>query len=267
MHPCQVPTGVTIDLNQIETRDHDSFPISQDEAKEQFAELLKEIDKLQCQFYAQSKNRLLVILQAMDTGGKDGVIRNVFSPMDPQGLRVASFKRPSEVELAHDYLWRIHQQVPANGETVIFNRSHYEDIVAVRVREIYPEERWRKRFEHINQFEKMLADEGTTIIKIFLHISKDEQKERLQARLDDPTKHWKFNPGDLEDRALWSKFMTTYSDVITQTNTAQNPWHIVPANRKWLRNVIVASILVEKLHSLNLRYPKVNFDPSAVVIN
>ncbi len=266
MHPTQVPTGVTIDLNQISTRDEVLFPISQDEGKEYFADLLKKIDELQTRLYAESKNRLLVILQAMDTGGKDGVIRNVFAPMDPQGIRVASFKRPSELELAHDYLWRIHQQVPGNGEAVIFNRSHYEDIVAVRVRDIYPEERWSKRFEHINQFEKMLADEGTTIIKIFLHISKDEQKSRLQARLDDPTKHWKFNPGDLEDRAHWSKFMATYSDVISKTNTAQNPWHIVPADRKWYRNIVVASILIEKLQSLDMKYPKVSFDPAAIVI-
>jgi len=267
MHPCQVPIGVTVDLNQIPTRENESFPINQKEGKEHLGGLLKEIDELQNRLYAESKNRLLVILQAMDTGGKDGVIRNVFAPMDPQGIRVASFKRPSEVELAHDYLWRIHQHVPGNGEAVIFNRSHYEDIVAVRVRNILPEERWSKRFEHINQFEKMLADEGTTILKIFLHISKDEQKERLQARLDDAGKNWKFNPGDLEDRAHWSTFMTVYSDVIGKTNTVQNPWHIVPADRKWYRDFVVASILVEKLKGLDMQYPKVSFDPSTIVIS
>lgn len=267
MHPCQVPTGETIDLNTIPTRDEQIFPVSKSEGKDLLDEMLEEIDELQTRLYAENKNRILVVFQAMDTGGKDGTIRKVFAPMDPQGIRVASFKKPNERELSHDYLWRIHKHVPANGETVIFNRSHYEDIVAVRVRNIYPEERWSKRYEHIVNFEKMLADEGTTLIKIFLHISKDEQKERLQARLDESAKNWKFNPADLEDRALWSKFMQAYSDVISTTNTAQNPWHVVPADSKWYRNLIVASIVIDTLKSLNMKYPPVDFDPASVKID
>lgn len=266
MHPCQVPTGETVDLNQIPTRDEVIFPISKDEGKKLFEEMLEEIDELQTRLYAEGKHRLLVVFQAMDCGGKDGTIRNVFNPMDPQGIRAVSFKRPSSEELAHDYLWRVHEHVPGNGETVIFNRSHYEDIVAVRVREIFPETRWSKRYDHIVNFEKMLADEGTKIVKIFLHISKDEQKQRLQDRLDEKDKNWKFNPGDLEDRALWPKFMTAYSDVISKTSTAQNPWHVVPADRKWYRNLIVASIVIEALTSLDMKYPPVDFDPESIVI-
>ena len=266
MHPCQVPTGETIDLNYIQTRDEVLFPISKDQGKELFTGMLDEIDELQARLYAESKHRLLVVFQAMDTGGKDGAIRDVFNPMDPQGIRVASFKRPSKEELAHDYLWRVHPHVPGNGETVVFNRSHYEDIVAVRVREIFPESRWAKRYQHIVEFERMLADEGTTIIKIFLHISKEEQKERLQARLDEPRKNWKFNPGDLEDRALWPKFMEAYGDVISRTSTDQNPWHVVPADRKWYRNLIVASILIERLHGLDMKYPPIDYDPSSIEI-
>lgn len=267
MHPCQVPAGETIDLNQIPTRDEQLFPMSKDEGKELFEEMLEEIDELQVKLYAESKHRLLVIFQAMDTGGKDGTIRNVFNPMDPQGIKVASFKRPSSVELAHDYLWRVHKHVPGNGEAVIFNRSHYEDIIAVRVKDIFPEERWSKRYDHIVNFEKMLADEGTTIVKIFLHISKDEQKERLQARLDEPGKNWKFNPSDLDDRARWAEFMTVYSDVISKTNTEQNPWHVVPADRKWYRNLVVASIVIENLRKLDMQYPTVDFDPKSIVID
>jgi len=227
----------------------------------------KEIDELQTRLYAEGKQRLLVIFQAMDTGGKDGVIRNVFDKMDPQGIRVASFKRPSPLELAHDYLWRIHQEVPQNGEVVIFNRSHYEDILAVRVREIFPKSRWEKRYDHIVNFEQMLADEGTTILKIFLNISPDEQKQRLQARLDDSEKLWKFNPGDLDDRALWPKFMEAYSDVLEKTSTEAAPWYAVPADRKWYRDLVVADILIKTLKGLDMKYPSVDFDPKTITID
>ena len=202
----------------------------------------------------------------MDTGGKDGTIRSVFEKMDPQGVRVASFKRPSKLELSRDYLWRIHRQVPQDGETVIFNRSHYEDIVAVRVRDIFPEERWSKRYDHIRNFEQMLTDEGTTFIKFFLHISKDEQKARLQARLDEPEKNWKFNPGDLDDRALWPKFMEAYGDVFSETSTDNAPWYVIPADRKWYRNLLVADILVKTLQGLNMSYPPIDFDPKSIEI-
>lgn len=267
MHPCQIPAGTDLDLNHVPTRDETVHPVSKEEGKEKLDGLLDELDELQTRFYAEGKHRLLIVFQAMDTGGKDVTIRKVFNPVDPQGIRVASFKRPSSIELAHDYLWRVHPHVPSNGQISIFNRSHYEDIVAVRVRQIFPESRWSKRYDHIVAFEKMLADEGTTILKFFLHISKEEQKERLQARLDEPDKNWKFNHGDLDDRKRWPNFIQAYSDVIGRTSTEQNPWFVIPADRKWYRNLLVAEIVVNTLKSLDMKYPDVDYDPAEVVID
>ncbi len=267
MHPFLISPGSDMHLRNMPTRDETLFPdLNKSEGKALLKDMLDEIHELQTRLYAEEKHRFLVVFQAMDTGGKDGTIRNVFQSMSPQGIRVASYKAPSQRELAHDFLWRIHSQVPENGETVVFNRSHYEDIVAVRVREIYPEERWRNRYRHVMDFERMLSDEGTKIIKIFLNISKEEQKERLQARLDDPAKHWKFNPADLSDRKLWDTYMDVYSDVIAQTSTEQCPWYVVPADRKWYRNLIVAQIVIDALKSLDMQYPKVDFDPSEIVV-
>jgi len=266
-HPYRILPGQIVDANALPTDDMSLFPMTKDEGKELMKSMSKEIDELQTQIYAEGKHRLLVIFQAMDTGGKDGTIRSVFEKMDPQGVRVTSFKRPGAHELAHDYLWRIHQQVPGNGEVVIFNRSHYEDILAVRVRNIFPKAIWSRRFGHINHFEEMLTDEGTTVLKFFLNISLDEQKERLQARLDDPEKHWKFNPSDLEDRALWPKFMEAYSDVFSKTSTAAAPWYVIPANRKWYRDLVVADILIKTLKNLDMKYPPVDFDPASVKID
>lgn len=265
-HPFRVQAGQSVDLSQLPTRHESLYPISKSEGKKRFQDLEDEIDELQTRFYAEGKHRLLVVFQAMDTGGKDGTIRSVFEKMDPQGIRVASFKKPNSHELAHDFLWRVHKQVPKNGEVVIFNRSHYEDILAVRVREIFPKSVWEKRYDHIVNFEKMLSDEGTTIVKIFLHISHDEQKERLQARLDEPDKNWKFNPGDLDDRALWPKFMEAYEDVFSRTSTESAPWYVVPADRKWYRNLVVAQIIIDTMKSLDMKYPPVDFDPDSIVI-
>lgn len=210
---------------------------------------------LQEMLFAEQKQAVLIVLQAMDTGGKDGAIRKVFSGINPQGFKIASFKAPTPHELGHDFLWRIHQQVPPKGYIGIFNRSHYEDVLVVRVNQLIPEATWRKRYEQINQFEKLLADNGTHILKFFLHISKEEQKERLQERLDDPAKHWKFSIGDLPVRQQWHEYMRAYSDAITQCNTPYAPWHIVPANKKWYRNYIITQTIVDKLESLNLAYP------------
>lgn len=265
-HPFKVKPGQSVDLSTWPTIDEDLYPVNKPKGKDLFKQMSLQIDELQAQMYAEGKHRLLVVFQAMDTGGKDGTIRNVFEKMDPQGVRSAAFKKPSSLELAHDYLWRIHQEVPQNGEVVIFNRSHYEDVLAVRVRELCPEPVWQKRYEHIANFEQMLADEGTTIVKIFLHISRDEQKERLQSRLDEPEKHWKFNPADLEDRALWPKFMEAYTDVFSKTSTEDAPWYIIPADRKWYRNLIVGDIIIKTLQGLNMKYPEVDFDPSAITI-
>lgn len=265
-HPFRIRPGQSVDLKTHPTRDETLFPMEKIEGQDLMKDFVEEIDDLQTLFYAEGNHRLLVVFQAMDTGGKDGTIRSVFQTMDPQGVRCPSFKKPSEKELSHDFLWRIHQQVPGNGEVVIFNRSHYEDIIAVRVRNIFPEPVWSRRYEHIVNFEKMLTDEGTTILKIFLHISKDEQKERLQSRLDEPDKNWKFNPGDLEDRALWDKFMTAYGDVLGKTSTDNAPWYVIPADRKWYRNLIVARIVIDTMKGLGMKYPDVDFDPKSVTI-
>lgn len=218
-------------------------------------QLRDELSALQTLLYAESKHRILVIIQAMDTGGKDGTVKSVFSRVDPQGIHVESFKKPSEDELVFDFLKRMHAKVPKNGQIVVFNRSHYEDIVAVRVKELYPESVWRPRYRHIVEFERMLVEEGTTIIKLFLHISKGEQKKRLQARLENPAKHWKFNPDDLKDRARWEDFEKVYEDVIEKTGTKYAPWHIIPADRKWYRNLVVARIMVDTLKGLDMKFP------------
>lgn len=226
------------------------------EAKEKTLELNKDLESLQELLYAEKKHRLLIVLQAMDSGGKDGVIRSVFEGVNPSGVRVASFKVPTQLEMDHDYLWRIHQQTPAKGEIVIFNRSHYEDVLVVRVHELVPKKVWNERYEQINHFEKMLVDEGTTILKFFLHISKDEQKQRLQERVDIPEKRWKFSSGDLKERLLWDEYQKAYQDVLEKTSTSASPWYIIPANRNWYRNLVISSIIVDKLKSLKMQYPQ-----------
>jgi PPK2 family polyphosphate:nucleotide phosphotransferase len=225
--------------------------------------LTSKLDALQELLYAEHRHKVLVILQAMDTGGKDGTIRRVFEGVNPQGVRVASFKVPTPIELDHDYLWRAHAVAPAKGEIVIFNRSHYEDVLVVRVHELVPPEVWKKRFEQINDFERMLAQEGTTILKFFLHISPAEQKQRLKARLSDPAKHWKYNPGDLKERALWKKYMTAYEDVLRKTSTEYAPWFVVPADRKWYRDWVIAQTLIQTLERLQMKFPKPAFDLKA----
>jgi PPK2 family polyphosphate:nucleotide phosphotransferase len=209
---------------------------------------------------------VLVVLQALDTGGKDGVIRRVFDGVNPQGVRVASFKVPTEEELDHDYLWRVHKAVPGRGEMVIFNRSHYEDVLVVRVHNIVPPEVWKKRYEQINAFERHLAENGTTILKFYLHIDPEEQKERLQARLDDPTKRWKFRLGDLEERKLWNDYTEAYEEALSKTSTEHAPWYIVPANRKWYRDLVISSVLVETLKNLDMTYPEPEENLDGVVV-
>jgi PPK2 family polyphosphate:nucleotide phosphotransferase len=221
---------------------------------------------LQELLFAEQKHKVLVVLQGMDTAGKDGVIRHVFDGVNPQGVRVANFKVPSPVELAHDYLWRVHHQVPGRGELLIFNRSHYEDVLVVRVHGLVNKSIWQKRFRQINEFERMLSEEGTLILKFFLHISLDEQKERLQARLDDREKQWKFNVGDLAERKLWPEYTRAYEDVLTKTSTTWARWVIVPSNRKWYRNLVVGSLLVDALKSLKMNPPVFKGDPGSIII-
>jgi PPK2 family polyphosphate:nucleotide phosphotransferase len=265
-HPYRVRPGSSVDLDQRRTRDDKLFSGGKREGKALMHSLADQIGDLQELLYAESKQKFLFVIQAMDTGGKDGTIKDVFESVDPQGLRCEPFKKPTSTELAHDYLWRVHNKVPGKGELVIFNRSHYEDILAVRVRDIAPESVWSKRYDHINDFERMLSDEGCAIVKIFLHISPDEQKERLQARLDDPNKHWKFNPGDLDDRALWPKFMQAYQDVLARTSTDHAPWYVIPADRKWYRNLAIANIVIDTFKGLGMSFPEPDFDPEAMVI-
>jgi PPK2 family polyphosphate:nucleotide phosphotransferase len=263
----RVKPGGKLDLNKVASGEKTLFNgDSKQDFVPQFDALQDQLQQLQKRLYAQNKHRILVVMQAMDTGGKDGCIKHVFSRIDPQGIHVRSFKKPSEEELARDFLWRVHSRVPRDGELVIFNRSHYEDIIAVRVKKIFPDAVWKRRQQHVIDFERMLAEEGTTIMKIFLHISKDEQKSRLQARLDNPSKHWKINPDDLVDRARWDEFMTAYEDVITSTSTDLAPWYVVPADRKWYRNLCVARIMLDTLSKLDMEFPPINWDPAAIRI-
>jgi PPK2 family polyphosphate:nucleotide phosphotransferase len=225
------------------------------ETQERTAKLVDRIGELQELLFAEHERKVLIILQGMDTSGKDGTIRKVLRETSPQGVRVVSFKKPTGPELDRDYLWRIHNQVPARGELVVFNRSHYEDVLVVRVHSLVPKSVWKKRYEQINAFEHMLAEEGTTILKFFLHISRDEQRERLQARLDDPTKRWKFEHGDLAERKLWDDYMRAYEDVLTKTSTPRAPWTVVPADRKFMRDFLVAGAVVKALEKLKMKYP------------
>ncbi len=252
----RVKKGDNVDLSSIDTRGTPEWDgDDKDEGKAALPALNERLEALQELLYAQGTERLLVVIQAMDAGGKDGTVRHVFEGVNPTGVRVASFKRPTEAELAHDYLWRVHSQVPGDGEITIFNRSHYEDVLVVRVAELVPEDRWERRFDHIVNFEEMLVDEGTTIIKIFLHISKDEQKERLQERLDRPEKNWKFEEGDLGPRAQWDEYQKAFEDVLERTSTDDAPWYIVPADRKWYRNIAVSEIVIQTLERLDMSFP------------
>jgi PPK2 family polyphosphate:nucleotide phosphotransferase len=262
----RVKPGKRVELNQWDPNDKSVFPGKKREGRQRLLELNQRLESLQEMLYAQHKHRVLIVLQAMDTGGKDGTIRHVFEGVNPQGVRVVSFKKPTPEELDHDFLWRAHEQVPAKGEIAIFNRSHYEDVLVVRVHGLAPKKTWSKRYDHINHFERMLADEGTTILKFFLYIDLDEQKERLQARLDEPQKHWKFNPDDLKERKLWPRYIKAYEDAISKTSTDWAPWYVVPANRKWYRNLVVGTVIVEALEALDMGYPEPDFDPTHVEI-
>ncbi len=251
----RVAPGSTVDLSRWDPADRSAFGGDKDEGRVYLKELRSRLAELQRLLWAEDRHKILVVFQAMDTGGKDGTIRNVFSGVNPQGIDVQNFKAPTPEELSHDYLWRIHDHAPTAGSLTVFNRSHYEDVLIVRVLNLVPEQRWSRRYDHINSFEKMLADEGTTILKFYLHISAEEQAERLQARLDDPTRNWKFNTRDLDHRKLWPDYMAAYQAVLSRTSTEHAPWYIVPANRKWYRNIVVAETIVSTLEGLGMEYP------------
>jgi PPK2 family polyphosphate:nucleotide phosphotransferase len=236
------------------------------EGRDALEEIRRDLIDMQEVLYAQSKHAVLVVLQAMDTGGKDSTIRRVFGPLNPQGVRVTSFKAPTKEELAHDYLWRVHRNTPRKGIIGVFNRSHYEDVLVVRVHKLASRKEIDARYEQINAFEKHLVENGTTILKFFLHISKDEQKERLQSRLDRPDKHWKFNKADLEERKLWPKYMKAAEKMLSECSTRHAPWYIIPADRKWYRNLAIARILRHTMRRLKLRYPKPEEGLDSIVI-
>jgi PPK2 family polyphosphate:nucleotide phosphotransferase len=261
-----VKPGEKVNLKKFNPDDKSYFKGDKEESRAELRKINARLEELQEMLYAEQKHKILVVLQAMDSGGKDGTIRHVFDGVNPQGVKVASFKVPTKEELAHDYLWRVHKFTPGKGEIAIFNRSHYEDVLVVRVHDLVPKTVWRRRFKHIRDFERILADEGTTILKFFLHIDLDEQKERFQARLDTPHKRWKFRLGDLEERKLWDNYQRAYEEAIGKTSTEWAPWYIIPANRKWYRNLIISRIIVEAMESLNMSYPQPEEDLEGVVI-
>jgi PPK2 family polyphosphate:nucleotide phosphotransferase len=232
-------------------------------------ELQKGLDRLtdlQDRLWAEAEHPILVVLQGIDAAGKDGSVKHVMAAFNPMGCSVTSFKVPTPIEAAHDYLWRVHQRTPGKGEIAIFNRSHYEDVLVVRVHDFVPKKIWEQRFGQINAFERLLADEGTTIVKFFLLIDRDEQKTRLQSRVDDPTKNWKFKLGDLAERKLWDDYMVAYEEVLSRCSTEQAPWYIIPANRNWFRNLAIAEILADTLEELDPQYPPPTEDVAHVLI-
>ncbi len=241
--------------------------LSDDQVKQKLDQYTDRLRQLQERMFAEGGHRLLIVLQAMDTAGKDSTIRRVFGPLNPQGVRVHSFKAPSTLERAHDFLWRIHRCTPPAGHIAVFNRSHYEDVLIVRVRKLAPQAVWSKRYQHINDFEKMLADEGTTILKLYLHISKAYQKQRLQRRLDRPDKHWKFNPDDLAERKRWGAYRNAYEAALSNCSTPHAPWYVIPAEARRNRDLLVTALLTQTLEALKMKYPKPTFDPSKIVID
>jgi len=249
-----VPPGTPVTLSDYDPGYAGGYK-SKGETKAELKRNGKRLQELQEVLWAEGKHSLLVVLQAMDAGGKDGTIKHVMRGVNPQGCQVTSFKVPTEEELDHDYLWRVHKATPRRGFIGIFNRSHYEDVLVVRVHNLVPEAVWQRRYEQINQFEKLLADSGTTILKFFIYISKEEQKERFEARLRDPRKNWKFSMGDVKERGHWDDYMRAFEDVLSRCSTPWAPWHVIPANHKWYRNFVVASILVETLKKLDPQFP------------
>ena len=256
MEKLQVKPGSKVKLKDWDPRDTSLAPGDKDETNSKSDKFCDKLVDLQELLFAEHERKLLVILQGMDTSGKDGTVRHVMRGVSPQSVRAVSFKKPTMPELEHDFLWRIHAQVPATGEIVIFNRSHYEDVLVVRVHQLVHDKVWKKRYDQINEFERMLSESGTTILKFFLHISKEEQGERLQARLDDPTKRWKFQHGDIEERKLWDHYMKAYEDALEKTSTEWAPWTIGPSDEKWFRNCVVAKTISQTLEDFDMKYPK-----------
>lgn len=252
----RVKPDTRVRLSEWDAADTDIIGKDKSDAREQLDEYRARLETLQELLYAEGKHKLLVVLQAMDTAGKDSTIRHVFQGVDPLGVRVASFRTPTPYELARDYLWRVHHHVPGSGEIAIFNRSHYEDVLVTRVNGWIDKAECKRRYRQINDFERMLAETGTTILKFYLHISKDEQKKRLEERRDTPEKQWKFQPGDLAVRDRWDDYMDAYEAAMSATSTGHAPWHVIPANSKLARNLMVSRLLIDALEGLKMRYPE-----------
>lgn len=266
MKEYRVKPGAKVQLKDWSTQPPQKDEAFKEETKRRSAKLGLKLAELQELLWAEHKHRVLVLLQGLDTAGKDSTVRHVFSPINPQGLRVQSFKAPTAPELAHDYLWRIHTQAPANGEIAIFNRSHYEDVLVVRVRGLQPEKVWRRRYRQIVDFERLLVEEGTVVLKFFLHIDKDEQKKRLEQRLLEKRKQWKWDPADQRDRGYWDQYAQAYEEALERTGTDEAPWHIVPADKKWWRDYVVSETLVSALEELAMQYPQPKADLSKIQI-
>ena len=262
----RVKPGSTPDLEAIDPDGTPGFEGDKAAGEVRLEELRAELTDFQERLWAESKQSLLIVLQALDAGGKDGVIRKVMTAFNPQGTRVAAFGVPTEEELRHDYLWRVHSQTPGKGRIVVFNRSHYEDVLVVRVNELAPEKVWRERYDQINAFESHLAANSTRIVKLFLHISRDEQRRRFQKRLDNPEKHWKWSSGDLDTRAKWADYQAAYTDALARCSTAEAPWFVIPADKKWYRDVAVAEILAETARAMDPQWPEPEEDVSGIVI-
>lgn len=244
----------------------ETFGWEKDEAKQQLGDELERLAALQKLLFAEGERSLLVVLQAMDAGGKDGLLRELFTGINPAGVRVAAFGVPTEKELAHDFLWRVHAHTPADGQIGVFNRSHYEDVLVVRVKQLAPPDVWRRRYDHIRNFEQLLVDEGTTIVKLFLNLSNEEQRERLQDRVDSADERWKFRLGDLDDRKLWPDYREAYRDALERTSTPDAPWFVIPADRKWVRNLVTARILRHTLEQMDPQFPEPEEGIEGVVV-
>jgi PPK2 family polyphosphate:nucleotide phosphotransferase len=252
----RIEPGSHVELSKLPTLDTSAAPGDKATTRAALDELTTRLAELQDVLYAESERKLLLVIQGLDTSGKGGIIEHVIGAVNPIGLRITSFKAPTEEELARDYLWRVHANVPAKGEIGVFDRSHYEDVLAARVEGIVPKARWKRRYDHIVGFERLLADEGTTIVKVLLHLSRAEQKRRLEARLAEPHKRWKFNPDDLTTRAKWDDYQAAFEDALERTAQPHAPWHVIPADRKWYARWAVATILVARLEAMDLRWPE-----------
>jgi PPK2 family polyphosphate:nucleotide phosphotransferase len=254
-----VEPGASVRLDKIDPAFKNKHE-SQDSAAPEFRTHIERIAKLQYLLYADGSQSLLVVLQALDAGGKDGVVRHVFTAMNPQGTFVFSFKQPSQLEASHDFLWRAHLRTPAKGEVVIFNRSHYEDVLVARVHKLVPKHVWSKRYELINDFEQMLAEDGTRILKFYLHISPEEQLKRFKQRLEDPRRHWKISENDYSERELWSDYIEAFEEAMEKTSTKHAPWYVIPSNHKWFRNLAISEIVADTLEAMNLKLPPTKVD-------